>query len=92
MPDCVVATIQRRDGEELRATLNEYKGSLYAHLRVYFRSDVDGEWHPTRAGITVRADRFDELEAAIAALRKAIDAEPKKRPDRYERYARQRSA
>ena len=88
--DRVLATIPKRDGEEIRATLNEYKGNLYAHLRVYFLSDVSGEWHPTKAGITVAADRFEELEAAVAALRTAIDEAPQKRPDRIERYARAR--
>lgn len=90
--DRVVATIKRaRDNEELRATFNAYKGAYYAHLRLYFRSDVDGEWHPTHKGISIAAESFHELEAAVAALRKAIDQAPKKRPDRYERYNRERS-
>lgn len=89
--DRVVATIKRaRDNEQLRATLNEYKGAWYAHLRIYFLSDVSGEWHPTQKGVSIAAESFHELEAAIVALRKAIDEAPKKRPDRIERYKRAR--
>lgn len=88
--DRVVHTIPKREGEEeIRATLNWYKGSLYAHLRLYFRTD-GGEWKPTQRGVTLPAERLNELEAAIAALRSAVDAEPPRRPDRYERYARER--
>jgi hypothetical protein len=93
MADKVVATIERaRDTEQLRATLNEYKGSWYAHLRIYFRNDAD-EWCPTRQGVSISADRFEELEAAVRALRKAIDEAPRttSRPGRRERYRRERA-
>ena len=89
--DHLVSTIDRREGEQLRITYAEFKGRQYVHFRVYFLSDVDGEWHPTRAGVTIAADRFHEIESAVAEVRKLIDAAPKKRPDRYERYARERS-
>lgn len=92
MTDRVVHTIKRaRENEELRATFGEYKGAHYCHLRLYFRSDVDGEWHPTHKGISIAAESFHEIEAAVGALRKAIAEAPAKRPDRHQRYARSRS-
>src|SRR4051812_29627558 len=88
-PDRIVHTIDKRDGEEIRATLSTFKGALYFSLRVYFRSE-DGEWHPTKKGITLAAERLEELEAAVAALRTNVDAEPARRPDRIQRYVRDR--
>ena len=89
MSERVVATLRTRERQELRATVSIFKSVTYVHLRTYVL-EACGDWHPTRAGITLAAGRFDELEAAIAALRKAIDAEPVRRPDRVERFARER--
>ena len=74
--DRVVHRIEKRDGEEVRATVNKSRGKFYVHLRVYFRA-ADETWAPTRKGITLRGDQLDELEFAIAALRRAIEAEPR---------------
>lgn len=71
--DRIVYRIEKRDGEEIRATLKRYRGTVYAHLRVFYRAE-DGEFRPTQKGISLSADRFDELELAIGALRRAIEA------------------
>jgi hypothetical protein len=63
-----------RENEELRATVSHFKAALYVSLRVHFLAD-DGQWYPTKKGITLAAARLDELEHAIAALRRAVDAE-----------------
>ena len=87
MPDRVIHSIPRRDGEEVRATLGEYRGKTYASLRVYFRAD-DDSWRPSKAGIAIDVERFSELEDAIDALRKAIHGEGKRIPK--QRYGRGR--
>ena len=84
-----VHVIRRREGQQLRAVMSRFHGVLYVSLRAYFR-DGAGAWRPTQKGFTIAAERLHELEAAIAALRKAVDAEPTRRPDRYERYAQLR--
>lgn len=87
--DRVVATIPRRDGEELRATLSPYQGRTFAHLRVYYCDDA-GEWKPSKSGIAIDVERFSELEDAVKALRREIDSEPKrvkKEPGRRRAFA-----
>lgn len=88
--DRVVHAFPKRDDEEVRASVSTFKGSLYVSLRIYYRGD-DGEWHATKKGITLTVEALDELEAAIAALRKAVDETPASTPDRYERYNRARA-
>lgn len=71
--DRVIFEIEKNSIERIRATLNHYKGTLYAHIRVYYLADGD-EWRPTQKGIAIAVDRLDELEAAVAALRAAVDS------------------
>src|SRR5688572_29577030 len=68
----VVTTIPKHDGEEIRATLSEYTGTLCARLRAYLQND-GGDSRIIRQRVTVAVDRFEEFEAAIARLRNAID-------------------
>ena len=89
MPDRVVHHIEKRDDERICFSLSEFKGSLYLSIRVHFLAP-DGEWRPTKKGVTVHVEQLAELEAGVAALRAAIDETPAKRPDRHERYSRSR--
>ena len=88
--DRTVASIKRARGEELRVVLGHFKGRAYVHIRTWFLSQVDGEWHPTHRGVTVAADDFGEFEAAMRDVRKLLDELPQKRPDRIQRYVRWR--
>jgi hypothetical protein len=87
--DPIVYTIEKRDDERVCFSVSEYKGSIYVSVRVHFRG-ADGTWHPTKKGVTLRVEQLPELEAGVAALRMAIDETPAKRPDRIERYVRDR--
>jgi hypothetical protein len=92
MPDRLVHHIDRREGERICFSISEFKGSLYLSVRVYFRAD-DGEWRPTKKGVTVHVEQLPELEAGVAALRGAIDEAPAptSRPGRLERHRRART-
>ncbi len=56
--------------EQVRASISTYKGKQYADMRVYYESD-DGEWRPTKEGITIALDLLPELDEALKKLRKA---------------------
>ncbi len=70
----IVQTFPRRDGEEVRATLGQFRGRLYGSVRLYARTET-GAWAPTRKGITFGIDEIDALESAVRAIRAAADAE-----------------
>lgn len=53
--------------EVVRASPTEFKGGRYAELRVFYQDD-DGEYRPTKKGLTVSLDLLDELATAVAKL------------------------
>lgn len=66
----VVGEIERGETEVLRVSTEEYKGRKYVDVRIYFEND-EGEWKPTKKGVTIQPDR---IEAFMELLRKAQKA------------------
>jgi Transcriptional Coactivator p15 (PC4) len=69
--DKVVATFKRNPTEEVRAGIKEFKGRQYIDLRIYYMDD-QGEWKPTRKGISLATDFMDELKNAVGLLETAL--------------------
>lgn len=67
-----LATISRREGEEIRIAWSNYHGAQFLDCRLYFRAS-DGEMRPTRKGITLGPDQLEEF---IAALQRALSIRP----------------
>jgi hypothetical protein len=57
--------------EEVRASITVFKGKQYIDLRIYYKTD-DGEYHPSKKGLTLSLDLLQELEQAVEKLREAI--------------------
>ena len=47
--------------------MNEYKGKKYIDIRTYFEAD-DGEYKPTKKGVTLSIDLYNELKEGIERL------------------------
>ena len=60
----VVATLQKNARERLNVTLTEYRGHELVDMRVYFE-DADGDWRPSRKGLTLSRALLPELVAAL---------------------------
>jgi len=60
------ATFPRGPGVELRACLDEYEGHRYFTLRVWEQGRHDGEWWPTRKGVSVRLSEAHDLARVLA--------------------------
>jgi len=67
----LVHTFPKNPLEEIHASVTVYKGKQYVDLRVYYKGD-DGEYHPSKKGLTISLDLFPELEEAMKKLREAI--------------------
>ncbi len=67
----LVYTFPKNPLEEVRASLTIYRGKQYVDLRIYYKGD-DGEFHPSKKGLTVSLDLFPELEEAMRKLRDVI--------------------
>ena len=63
----VVAEMEKGWNEKIVFSLSEFKGKNYADIRVYYEDD-EGEWKPTKKGITVALDRFSEFKEHLSAL------------------------
>ena len=54
-----------------RVGMREFRGTRFIDIRAYFETD-DGEWRPTKKGITLPIDAFPEFAAAVAELGDAL--------------------
>ena len=53
-------------GEDLvKVSLTEFKGRQYVEVRTYYMAD-DGEWKPTRKGITLSPDLMKQVNTALS--------------------------
>ena len=59
--------IPKNSFEQLRLSLAEYEGHQYVDVRVYFLND-DGEFVPTRKGVTVSPKKWGLFKAGIEEL------------------------
>jgi hypothetical protein len=67
----VVHTFPKNPLEEIRASVTVFKGKQYVDLRVYYKGD-DGEYHPSKKGLTLSLDLFPDLEESVRKLRDVI--------------------
>jgi hypothetical protein len=69
--DVFVHSFPKNPLEEVRSSLTVYKGKQYVDLRVYYKGD-DGEFRPSKKGVTISLDLFPELEESVRKLKEAI--------------------
>lgn len=67
--DVQIATFERGETERLCVALREYQGHHFIDVRVQFRAE-DGEWRPTKKGITIK---MRELHLFSDAIGKACE-------------------
>ncbi len=67
----VVHSFPKNPLEEVRASITVFKGKEYVDLRVYYKGD-DGDYHPSKKGLTLSLDLFSELEEGVKKLREEI--------------------
>ena len=66
-----VHTFQKNALEEVRASISRFRGKEYIDLRVYYKAD-DGEYRPSKKGVTLVPELLKELEEAVKKLRKTL--------------------
>ena len=58
---------QLEKGEDVvRVALTEFRNRQYIEIRTYYMAD-DGDWKPTRKGITLNPDLMSEVHDALGA-------------------------
>ena len=66
-----IAEMEKGWNEKIVFGVSEYKGKTYADIRIYYEDD-EGEWKPTKKGVTVSLDRFWEFKDNLQLLEKHL--------------------
>jgi hypothetical protein len=73
--DALVARIAKNPTEEVRVSLTSYRGHDLVDIRVFFQ-DEQGEWRPTKRGVSLSVDSFAELREAVVKAEEMLNALP----------------
>ncbi|MFO8072903.1 MAG: transcriptional coactivator p15/PC4 family protein [Polyangia bacterium] len=71
--DKIVAQFKRNPTEEVRAGIKEFKGRTYIDIRIYYMDD-QGDWKPTRKGVSLATDFMPELRNAVDSIEKELES------------------
>ncbi len=63
----VVASFEKNSREEVRVSVDEFRGRKIINVRVYYRSQA-GDWAPGKQGIAMSVDRYRDLADAVLQL------------------------
>ncbi|MCK4764350.1 MAG: transcriptional coactivator p15/PC4 family protein [Candidatus Aminicenantes bacterium] len=70
----IVGEIERSDTERLRVECSNYKGKDFLSVRIYYLAD-NGEWRPTKKGITVKPEKMDEFIDLLSQAKEKFPTE-----------------
>lgn len=63
----LVGAVGKHSNEQILIGLREFRGTRFIDIRAYFETD-DGEWRPTKKGVTLPIDAFPEFAETVADL------------------------
>ena len=69
--DHVIAQFEKNATEVVRVSLTEFRGHKLVDLRVYY-SDDEGQFKPTKKGVSLSVGLYPELKKAIHTLEKTL--------------------
>jgi hypothetical protein len=69
--DEVIAQFEKNATEVVRVSLSEYRGHKLFDVRVYY-SDDEGQYKPTRKGVSLSVNLYTDFKRAMLALEKIL--------------------
>lgn len=63
----LVGAVGKRSNEQILIGLREFRGARFIDIRAYFEAD-NGEWRPTKKGVTLPIDALPEFAEVVAGL------------------------
>jgi len=70
----IVHSFPKNPLEEVRSSVTFFKGKQYVDIRIYYKGE-DGEYHPSKKGLTLSVELFPELETGLQKLKEALEEE-----------------
>ncbi|MCB0279682.1 MAG: transcriptional coactivator p15/PC4 family protein [Calditrichaeota bacterium] len=72
MSDGLIHEIEKNSTEVIRFSRTEFRGKPLIDIRVFYQDD-DGEYKPTKKGITFSPEIFDEFLEGIEKLKEGVE-------------------
>ena len=69
--DELIAQFEKNATEVVRVSLTEYRGRKLVDVRVYY-SDDEGQYHPTKKGVSLSVDVYPDFKRALLELEKIL--------------------
>lgn len=70
----VVAQFEKNSREEVRVSVDDFRGRKIINIRAYYRSE-SGTWLPGKQGLALSVDRYRDLAEAILKLGEKLQAD-----------------
>ena len=71
----VISKVTKNAREVVFLSLSEFKGHRLIDLRVHVPGDQEGDWVPTRKGVSLAVGLYPEFKQALSQLEKALIAQ-----------------
>ncbi len=71
----VISRVTKNAREVVFFSLSEFKGHRLIDIRVHVPGDQEGEWVPTRKGVSLAVGLYPEFKEALAQLEDAMIAQ-----------------
>lgn len=70
-----IATFPKNALEEVRVSLQGWKGRRLISIRVWWHKHPLDDWMPAKKGLTLSLDKLEDLIAALKKAQEVIDTE-----------------
>ena len=70
----IIAEMEKSWNEKIIFSVSEFKGKKFANIRIYYEDD-EGEWKPTKKGVTVNLESFAEFKEHLEELEQHLKDE-----------------
>jgi len=77
--EVLVSAIDKGLGNRIHIRISRFKDRDYLDIRNYYEDDA-GEWKPTRKGIAVPVEFYDEVMESLTTAKAVIDKRAKEAP------------
>ena len=84
--EVLVSAIDKSLGNRIHVRISRFKDRDYLDIRNYYEDDA-GEWKPTRKGVSVPVEFYDDVMKALVAAKPVIDKRAKEVPPVIEKEA-----
>jgi hypothetical protein len=68
----IVSKVTKNAREVVFLSLSEFKGHRLIDIRVHVPGDQEGDWVPTRKGLSLAVGLYPEFKQALAQLEEAL--------------------